>query len=291
MTARDDERRSTVNDDMLRKVQLALLEIAKEIKRVCDENGIDYFLDSGSLLGAVRHKGFIPWDDDMDFGMLREDYDRFLKIAPEKLRPEFRLQTWDDDPFFPMPFCKVCKRGTLFLEPVAQFSQARKELFVDVFPYNNYPDARFARARVKFGCKFLRDLLNLKCGYATWASRKGLDRLWRRAKTLPLRVLSLFVSKRFLISRFTALATRSSAAPTARLCAQTSAYGKWVVPASCLVGRVDLPFEDDVFKAPAGYDAYLSSVYGDYMTLPPENKRKSHGALQCRLEVEEGCAE
>ena len=74
-----------MDNETLRKVQLAQLEIAKEIKRVCDENNIKYFLDSGTLLGAVLHKGFIPWDDDMDIGMLRDEYEKFLQIAPEKL--------------------------------------------------------------------------------------------------------------------------------------------------------------------------------------------------------------
>ena len=80
-----------MDNETLRKVQLAQLEIGKEIKRVCDENGIKYFLDSGTLLGAIRHKGFIPWDDDMDMGMLREDYERFIEIAPKELKPEYFL--------------------------------------------------------------------------------------------------------------------------------------------------------------------------------------------------------
>lgn len=78
-----------MDNNTLRKVQLAQLEIAKEIKRVCDENDIKYFLDAGTLLGTVRHKGFIPWDDDMDIGMLRKEYDKFVKIAPEKLEKNY----------------------------------------------------------------------------------------------------------------------------------------------------------------------------------------------------------
>ena len=102
--------------ELLRKVQLTQLEIAKEIRRVCEENDIPYFLTCGTLLGAVRHQGFIPWDDDMDVGMLRENYEKFCRIAPEKLKPEYCWQTWYTDPNYALPFGKVRKRGTLFLE-------------------------------------------------------------------------------------------------------------------------------------------------------------------------------
>ena len=102
--------------ELLRKVQLTQLEIAKEIRRVCEENDIPYFLTCGTLLGAVRHQGFIPWDDDMDVGMLRENYEKFCRIAPEKLKPEYCWQSWYTDPNYALPFGKVRKRGTLYLE-------------------------------------------------------------------------------------------------------------------------------------------------------------------------------
>ena len=111
-----DDEDFDMDRETLRQVQLDQLEIAKDIKRVCEENGIRYHLAFGSLLGAVRHKGFIPWDDDMDFGMLREDYERFLEIAPKKLKDEFFLQTWHTDPYYPLAFAKVRKKGTVFQE-------------------------------------------------------------------------------------------------------------------------------------------------------------------------------
>ena len=86
-----------MDKEALRKVQKIQLEMAKDIKRVCEENGIRYFLYRGTFLGAVRHKGVIPWDDDMDFGMLRPDYDKFCRIAPEKLGKEYCFQNWHTD--------------------------------------------------------------------------------------------------------------------------------------------------------------------------------------------------
>ena len=93
--------------ELLRKVQLTQLEIAKEIRRVCEENDIPYFLTCGTLLGAVRHQGFIPWDDDMDVGMLRENYEKFCRIAPEKLKPEYcwQINVYQDSHALPIGFC------------------------------------------------------------------------------------------------------------------------------------------------------------------------------------------
>lgn len=119
--------------ELLRKVQLTQLEIAKEIRRVCEENDIPYFLTCGTLLGAVRHQGFIPWDDDMDVGMLRENYEKFCRIAPEKLKPEYCWQSWYTDPNYALPFGKVRKRGTLYLEAKSHRLE-ENGFYVDIFP-------------------------------------------------------------------------------------------------------------------------------------------------------------
>ena len=126
--------------DKLRKVQLLELKIAKEVKRVCEKNNIKYFLMWGSLLGAVRHEGFIPWDDDMDFGMLRDDYEKFIEVCKKDLDPRFFLQTWDSDPDFPMHYAKIRLRGTSYMETFSEKSTMNNGIFIDIMPVDNVPD-------------------------------------------------------------------------------------------------------------------------------------------------------
>lgn len=100
----------------LKKVQECELEILAEVIKVCNENSIEYFVIGGTALGAVRHSGFIPWDDDIDIGMTRDDYERFLKIAPSKLKSDLFLQYYVTEPNSPTYFAKVRKNNTQFVE-------------------------------------------------------------------------------------------------------------------------------------------------------------------------------
>ena len=94
---------NSLDNITLRKVQLVQLEIAKEIDRICKKNNIKYFLIGGSLLGAIRHQGFIPWDDDLDVGMLRDDYEKFLKVAGDELQEKYKIIDWKSDGDYPHP--------------------------------------------------------------------------------------------------------------------------------------------------------------------------------------------
>ena len=91
----------------LSKIHSLQIKIALEIKRICEKNGLPYFIIAGTLLGAVRHGGFIPWDDDMDFGLLREDYEKFIEACKTDLSDEFFLHTWDTDPEYPFSYAKI----------------------------------------------------------------------------------------------------------------------------------------------------------------------------------------
>lgn len=275
-----------MDNETLRKVQLAQLEIAKEIKRVCDENNINYFLDSGTLIGAVRHGGFIPWDDDMDIGMLREDYEKFLRIAPQKMKSEYFLQTWDNDPGFCLPFAKVRKRGTKYVEAVSKESGAHNELFVDVLPYDNFPANVNEQKKIKRMVYCLTNTLVMKCHMTPWSRHNGVFRkmaVW--IKYLPYKIKSMTITKEELIKAFYAVVTANQDKDTGLMFEQYgAAAGTHPVPSDSVSGYYDMEFEDELFKVPNGYDRMLRSIYGDYMRLPPEGQRENrHQIIELEL--------
>ena len=265
-----------MDNETLRKVQLAQLEIGKEIKRVCDENGIKYFLDSGTLLGAIRHKGFIPWDDDMDMGMLREDYERFIEIAPKKLKPEYFLQTWKTDKSYPYAFAKIRKKGTVFIEAVSQKINAHNEIFVDIFPYDVYPDDETVRTKLTKKIMLLKYSLWMKDGMTPWLRHKSaLDRLLVRAKYVPHYFYALTHSRDAMIAEYEKLMPMHNAETSKYYVEQSGGtpFGKWIIPTECFKNFIEIKFEDTMFLVPEKYDLYLKTVYGDYMQLPPVEKR------------------
>ena len=258
----------------LRKVQRVQLEIAKEIDRVCEQNDIRYFLIGGSLLGAVRHKGFIPWDDDLDIGMLRNDYEKFLKMAPEMLDDRYRLIEWKSDFNYPHPMGKVIKKGTVYRESKRN-DLGEQGIWVDVFPYD-IADTQKSTFRIRvFKLKVLRGLIRAKCDYRTWYSDKGII-LAKYIKNIPFRIGAIFVSKDALIKKYDQLSqTRHVEANNEVFENGTENYLDWCFPASFFENLIQMDFENYKFYAPQKYHEYLTRAYGDYMILPPVEEREN----------------
>lgn len=257
--------------DILRKVQLVQLEMLHEIDRVCRENGIRYFLYRGTMLGAVRHKGFIPWDDDLDVGMLRADYEKFCRIAPEKLDPQYCLQNWHTDPNYALPFGKLRKRGTMYLEAKSA-PLAENGLYVDLYPLDFAPAQERARRILAGKLLHLFRVKLMKSGYTPWMEEDRV--LWKkRVGYLPYQLAALFVSQQWLIRRYEKLV---AAVPENEMLYEQSALPKthyfqrkWCVELG------EFLFEDGAFPGPRAYDECLTALYGDYMTLPPEGSREN----------------
>ena len=260
-----------MDKETLRRVQLTQLEILKEVDRVCRENGIEYWLDSGTLLGAIRHKGFIPWDDDLDIGMPRKDYDLFMKIAPDKLGDNYFLQNWNIDKNYQLPFAKVRKKGTVYTEFQFRNSRAWNGIYIDVFPYDNYINDKFQGRELKL----LKLMILPKCGIRSWKEQNRIN--WKKYIThIPTRALSFFFTKEFLIRRYEKVAVRHNDKRCDYYFPQgISNYGKWIIPTKAMSEMIQIKFEDLYFNVPKGYDEYLTYTYGDYMKLPPEEQREN----------------
>lgn len=264
-----------MDHNTLRKVQLVQLEIAKEVKRVCDENNISYYLTAGTCLGAVRHKGFIPWDDDLDIGMLRDEYEKFCRIAPEKLNPKYSFQNWNLDKRYAIPFGKVRKNGTVFQEAKA-VQGGNNGIFVDIIVYDNAPAKSVGWHLTKL--YLLERLILMKCRYRPWRENTRIN--WKsRVFYLPFQILCVFFSHRFLVKKFekTAKNVDKSSDIVYTQLGERRFYRfqrQWVE------NTTEVLFEDTLFSIPASFDKYLTSAYGDYMKLPPEGKRENRHQIQ-----------
>ena len=137
-----------IEQKTLKKLQENQLEILNEIERICKKNNINFFLVGGTLLGAVRHKGYIPWDDDLDIGMMREDFIKFRNIVANDLDNKYFFDFYDTDKDYYLPFAKVRKNNTTFNEEISKDYDNHKGIFVDIFPFE-YSDDNFKRCFIK----------------------------------------------------------------------------------------------------------------------------------------------
>lgn len=260
----------------MNKVQKIQLEMAKDIKRVCEENGIRYFLYRGTCLGAVRHKGVIPWDDDMDFGMLRGDYDKFCAIANEKLSSQYCFQNWHTDENYALPLGKVRKRNTVFIE--AKCARLPENgIYVDIYPLDFAPADTGERSVLAKKLLHLFRLKLMKCKYTPWMEEETI--IWKkRIGYLAYQFIALFFSQEALTRKYEALVRAVPEGDT--LYEQSALPIAYYFEREWCTELAEYPYEDTTFSGPKNYDAFLSSLYGDYMELPPEDKRENRHQIK-----------
>lgn len=248
------------------------LDILIAVDRICQEFSIPYWLDSGTALGSVRHKGFIPWDDDIDIGMLRPDYDRFLEIAQKELGPAYFLQTYYTDGA-PIMFAKVHRRGTTFVEYRLRNLPIEHGIFVDIFPYDflpNEPDTwehikACDKIYKKFQYRLIPDRTLRPDGSIRWYTKAIMRRVTHWAH--------LYLSPDKLVRQ---MEQEFSKYKNGQFVTCHSWGGICSFPIDEIFPLGTQEFEGRKFSAPGNIHAFLSRVYGNYMELPPIEDRIGH---------------
>ena len=239
----------------LRKAQLRMLDTLIEVDKICRRHKIEYFLASGTLLGAVRHGGFIPWDDDLDICIRREDWPRMRAVLQEELPQSLCCQDWTTEKNYPLSIAKVRDKNSIFDEPHSHMVKERG-IYIDIF---------FVEPSVP---KWLRDPLDfvyVRCirGVNNYSERfieKFLGYI-----CYPFAYLAICLCRLWTKIRKSTMFGR-----------QYGYISKLFVHKDVIFPVREIQFEGHTFMAPNNTDEFLCTLYGDYMQIPPEDKRVTH---------------
>ena len=257
-------------DAYVRKLQLTELEILKEIDRICRKNDIEYSLYGGSLLGAIRHNGFIPWDDDIDIAMTRDNYLKFIKVCKHNLNNKFFLDCYETNKKYGAFYAKIKLKNTLFVEYKNKDDYDKTNcIWVDIFPLD-YVSGRMNKKQQKSYkyYRYITTLITIKNGTKYYKNSKI-------KKTIYGFILKFIPFKWMLNLLYKKVCGNIK---DKYICSYPSAYGlaKETYEISKLLPYKEVPFEDKNYMIFSGYDFILSRMYGNYMKLPPKEKRVNH---------------
>lgn len=243
------------------------IQIFQAVASFCEEHHISYWIDCGSLIGTIRHGGYIPWDDDIDIGMLRPDFERMKRefnLSNERFR--FSCVDMDEDSF--TPYGKVFDTTTVLYEP--NENGYKSCINVDIFVYDNAPDDEHALKKMYDRRNFYQLMERFQhhgvSDYGKWYRKMILE---------PLYLLTNLFPKNYFVKKISDNAKKYSDKRTKRVGNFTSGTSM-SCDRSVFDSFVEKKFENITVRVPSGYDRWLTSFYGNYMELPPEEKRVSH---------------
>ena len=251
----------TLSREIVKKIEI---EILNHIDAVCKEHNIKYYLDYGTLLGAIRHKGFIPWDDDIDICMKRDEYERFVRVMSNVKDSRFQLLTTETDPYFFYEFAKVVDSRTRLIESLT-IESPNMGVWVDVFPKDNLP--RFHR--------LLKFIVNVLLVFRIFSVFRKFPKhhsilfypIWCVARVIGFRPFVNTIKKLSIMYR----KSDNYVGDLRDLSAPKYFWSREMFDKAELV-----EFEGGMYPAPQRWHEYLSGLYGDYMILPPEDQRRVH---------------
>lgn len=265
----------------LTEMQQAQLNILHELDKLCKDNHIQYFIIGGSAIGCIRHQGFIPWDDDIDVGILRPDYDRFVDLAHDHWKGRIQIRNYKFDQDFNQCLTHAIDTSIHILDE-ERICPVKTYVWIDVNPLDGFPANGIRQKLHYFRLRYIKNLIVLS----------DFERLFdlNKQRSKPERIIISFIKK---INPFKHMNTKELITKLERVLKkynvnESPCIGNFVgrykqkeiMPRKIFEGISEMQFEDSVVPVMQGYDNYLRQLYGDYLTLPPMEERINRHAMK-----------
>lgn len=265
-----------ISTEELRHIQQIQMELICEVDRICKKHRIHYNMVGGTMLGAVRHKGYIPWDDDADIGFLRKEYEKFREVCKKELEPEkFYFQDFRDTEGYRWGYGKLRRKGTEFVRLNQEFMPYEQGIAIDLMPFDNVPDSAIGKRIHLFTCFIYRKIFWSAVG------RRSEPYFWKRKLyQIVYRIPEKTLTKSY--QRFINRCDRKKTAQV-RILTFPTPKGVYGYERRWYTDLKKYEFEGYMLPGAADYDGYLRVKYKNYMEYPPVEKRKTHPVSKLTL--------
>ena len=276
MAAPHKKQQYIVSEEELKQIQMVQMDLIREVVRICEKRGIHFNMVGGTMLGAVRHKGYIPWDDDADIGFLRSEYEKFREACRIELDHEkYYMQDLRDTEGYRWGYGKLRRKGTEFVRLNQEHMPYGQGISIDLMPFDNVPDGRLARRIHFFRCFLYRKVLWSKVG------SRAEENPWKKV----LYTMVQWIPMKMIVKSYQRFIDNGQKKKThlVRILTFPTPKGVYGYKREWYTHLAKYHFGEMMLPGAQDYDGYLKVKYGNYMELPPAEKRKTHPVSKLKL--------
>ena len=270
-----------MSTSMTKEIQEKELTMLLYFKEFCDKHNLRFYLCGGGLIGAIRHNGFIPWDDDVDIGVPRGDYERLLMILKTK-KDGYKIQDETTEKKYFCPFAKLRKNGTVFKEKISIGLYEDNGIYIDIFPIDTLSEVSSLNTKIKlYKIKILNHALRFRYCRELYCSSEKVSTFKHWILYIPFIFFSRDYLMKKLVNNMTSQNNREK--HYAANLAGTNKLEKEIMEYDVFFPTKELEFEGKKYPCPNQIDQYLKKLYGNFMELPPMEKRRTHEPIELKF--------